>query len=170
MRKYHQHTLEEVAESHGFRIVPISHGGECSGCDGKRRVIDSATGYVQYEGTVVGTWAWLHKQGKGEYNEPEPLWIHGSTRPPWVWKALDLSTAHIPEASLREQDPLDGHKGLRWCPHKYGYIIFLGGAEEDADVPSWFVPILDLAKEVGASLVNFDADGSICEHLRILSK
>jgi hypothetical protein len=79
---------------------------------------------------------------------------------------LDLSTAHVPEKLLDEEN-LRVH--WRCQAHEHGWIVFLGDKSEDeeVDMPEWFKPILKLARASNCLLVNFDKDGDVCDFLPV---
>lgn len=69
---------------------------------------------------------------------------------------LDLSTAHIPSS-----EPNWG--SLRVCEHEHGWVVWFCADEEN--LPDWFKPIQERARENECVLVNFDQDADEADGL-----
>jgi hypothetical protein len=79
-------------------------------------------------------------------------------------KTLDLSTAHMPSASPPWGD-------VRAVSHECGWVVFVPGVdgtpsdEQLAGEPDWLRPILKVAREEKALLIDFDRDAEACDDL-----
>ena len=84
---------------------------------------------------------------------------------PTIGVCLDLSTAHVPFTERGLPDFGD----VRSCAHEHGWVVFVPsrdiaegahqGEPKDFGCPVWFQPILLLAWQWSALLINFDSDG-----------
>lgn len=104
--------------------------------------------------------AWLKARYEGK-KKMKPDTVHELQGFTPLKTMVDLSTAHVPE-------PNPDFGDLRAQPHKYGWIVFVHGAEAGDDgandgVPVWLLPIVEYAQAHGAFLVNFDQDGTRCD-------
>lgn len=85
-----------------------------------------------------------------------------------IEKMLVISTCHVPDRlGLQKPQPDDLNISTFRCEtHGFGWIVFLGDIEDfpeytDLDPGDrWLEPIIRLAVEHGATVINFDCDAN----------
>jgi hypothetical protein len=79
-----------------------------------------------------------------------------------IWKALELSTAHLEEQVARGLSANTLTLPTSVKQDEYGYIIcVLAHGDRDEDYPSCIRPHLDLARASGCSYLSYDRDAEV---------
>lgn len=87
---------------------------------------------------------------------------------PFIYKVLDISTAHITEMDV---EMLRLEKSLSYKLDEYGWLVYLDEIGENwhASMSEAFRDILKEAKELGCDYVRFDRDGRTYQELPVFN-
>ncbi len=82
-----------------------------------------------------------------------------------VATCLDLCTSHVPRPDERQERQVDfgSHRAVA---HEHGWTVFpLLDDDDGVYTPDWFKPTIELARRVGARVINYDSDALVRDDL-----